>query len=80
MVDPLSYFSFQSVIHDWCNIGRGISYPVCGMIDAYKITLAAKSERVAYVAAAGFLSRNLNDSQPSVRRHITVNKNVLSAR
>ena len=32
MVDPLSYFSFQPVIHDWCNKGRGICYPVCGMM------------------------------------------------
>ena len=23
-VDPLSYFSFQSVLHDWCNNGRGM--------------------------------------------------------
>ena len=22
-VDPLSYFSFQPVLHDWCNKGRG---------------------------------------------------------
>ena len=31
-VDPLSYFSFQSVFHDWCNKGRGMCYPVCGMV------------------------------------------------
>ena len=31
-VDPLSYFSFQPVFHDWCNKGRGMSYPVCGMV------------------------------------------------
>ena len=29
-VDPLSYFSFQPVIHDWCNKGRGMCYPLCG--------------------------------------------------
>ena len=34
-VDPLSYFSFQPVIHDWCNKGRGL-WDV-----AYKRTLAA---------------------------------------
>ena len=28
MVDPLSYFLFQPVFHDWCNI----CYPVCGMM------------------------------------------------
>ena len=31
-VDPLSYFSFQPVIHDWCSKGRGMCYPVCGMV------------------------------------------------
>ena len=32
MVDPSSYFSFQPVLHDWCNKGRGMCYPVCGMV------------------------------------------------
>ena len=31
-VDPLSHFSFQQVLHDWCNKGRGMCYPVCGMV------------------------------------------------
>ena len=31
-VDPLSYFSFQTVLHDWCNKGIGMCYPVCGMV------------------------------------------------
>ena len=31
-VDPLIYFSFQPVLHDWCNKGRGMCYPVCGMV------------------------------------------------
>ena len=31
-VDPLSYFSFQPVLHHWCNKGRGMCYPVCGMV------------------------------------------------
>ena len=31
-VDPLSYFSFQPVLHDWCNKGLGMCYPVCGMV------------------------------------------------
>ena len=26
-----SYFSFEPVFHDWCNKGRGMCYPVCGM-------------------------------------------------
>ena len=52
MVDPLGYFSFQPVRHDWCNKGRGMCYPVCGMVHI--------KESVAHVAAAGFLSRYLN--------------------
>ena len=31
-VDPLSYFSFQPVLHNWCNKGCGMCYPVCGMM------------------------------------------------
>ena len=32
-IDPLSYFSFQPVLHDWCNKGRGgMCHPVCGMV------------------------------------------------
>ena len=31
-VDPLSYFSFQPVLHNWCNKGRGVCCPVCGMV------------------------------------------------
>ena len=31
-VDPLSYFSFQPVLHDWCNKDRGMCYPLCGMM------------------------------------------------
>ena len=28
----MSYFSFQPELHDWCNKGHGMSYPVCGMM------------------------------------------------
>ena len=31
-VDPLSYFYFHPVLHDWCNKGCGMNYPVCGMV------------------------------------------------
>ena len=31
-VDPLSYFSFQQVLHDWRNKGRGMCYPLCGIV------------------------------------------------
>ena len=29
---PFSYFTFQPVLHDWCNKGHGMCYPVCGMV------------------------------------------------
>ena len=32
MVDPFSYFSFQPMLHDWCNKNCGMYYPVCGMV------------------------------------------------
>ena len=28
----LIIFSFQPVLHDWCNKGRGMCYPVCGIM------------------------------------------------
>ena len=40
MVDPLGYFSFQPVPHDWSNKGRGLT-----KADAYKRTLAANGKR-----------------------------------
>ena len=58
MVDPLSYFTFQPVLHDWCNKGHGMCYPVCGMVHIKEPLLLI--ERVAHVAAAGFLSHFLN--------------------
>ena len=32
MVDILSYLLFQPVLHDWCNIGCGMYYPVSGKV------------------------------------------------
>ena len=37
---PIKHFPFQPVLHDWCNKGRVMSYPVCGTVHN-KITLAA---------------------------------------
>ena len=52
-VHPLSYFSFQPMLHDLCNKGRGMCYPVCGIVHIN-------------VAAAGFLSRYLSGPLPYV--------------
>ena len=62
--DQLGYFSFQPVPHDWCNKGRGMCYPVCGMMHIKEPLLLI--ETLAYVAAAGFLSPYLNGSLPYV--------------
>ena len=32
MVDPLSYFSFQPVLHDGYDKRRGMYFPVCGVM------------------------------------------------
>ena len=32
MVNPVSYLSFQPVLHDWCNKGRGMYYPAYGVV------------------------------------------------
>ena len=31
-VDPLKYFSFQPVLHDWCDKGCDMYFPVCKMV------------------------------------------------
>ena len=36
MVDPLSYFSFQPLLHDWRDKGRGMCYSFCGMMHIKK--------------------------------------------
>ena len=38
-VDPLSYFSFQPVLHNWCNKGRGMCYSVSGMVHIEELLL-----------------------------------------
>ena len=71
-VDPLSYFSFQPVLHNWCKKGRGMSYPVCGMVHIKEpLLLIGKSSPCG---GSGFLSHYLSGPFPYARRHITVNK------
>ena len=31
-IEPIKLFLFQPVLHDWCNKGCGMCYPVCGMV------------------------------------------------
>ena len=53
MVDPLNYFSFQPVLHDWCNKGCGMCYPVYRMMHIKEPLLLIGKQ--AHVVAAGFL-------------------------
>ena len=42
-IDPSwSYFSFQPVLHDWCNKGCGMCYPVCGIVHIKEPLLLVK--------------------------------------
>ena len=49
-VDPLSYFSFQPVLHDWHNKGSGMCNPVCGIKEPVRLI-----GKVAHVVAVCFL-------------------------
>ena len=73
MVDPLSYFSFQPLLHKWCRTGHGMCYPVCGIVHIKDpLLLTEKSVE----AAACFLSHYLNGSLPYGQHHIIVLKSV----
>ena len=52
MLDPLSYFSFQPVLHDLSNKGGGMDH--CGMMHIKEPLLLIE---IAHVAAEGLLSR-----------------------
>ena len=69
---PSELFPVQPLFLDWCNKGRGMCYPVCGMMHIKNPCCYSESE--AHVAVMGFLSRYLSGPLPYVRRHITVNK------
>ena len=71
MVDPLSYFSFQPLLHNWCNKGCSVYYPVYGMVHIKDpLLLIEKSSPCSGCSEFPLSSGPL----PYVRRHITVNK------
>ena len=64
MVDPLSYFLFQPVHHDWFHKGHGMCYPVCGMMHIKQpLLLIGKS---SLCGGSGFLSQYLSGPLPYV--------------
>ena len=54
----MSYFSFQPVLYDWCNKGRGVCFPVCGMMHIKTLLLIEKSSpcRQQWIFFTCFLS------------------------
>ena len=73
----LSYFSFQPVHHDWCNKGRGMCYPVCWILHIKEpLLLIGKSSTCGGIGFALSLSEWFI---PYVWRHITADKNALTA-
>ena len=60
MVEPLNYFSFQPVLDDWYNKGRGrpMWYSVCLMVHIKEPLLIIGKSNL--VAAAGFFSLSLS--------------------
>ena len=68
MVDPLSYFLFQPVFHNWCDKGCGICYPVCGMMHIKEPLLLIRKISLSGGSRfpVGFLSRYLSGPLPYV--------------
>ena len=57
-IDPSKRGPIELFLHDWCNKGRGMCYPFCGMVNIKEPLLL--TDGVAYEAAAGFLSHYQN--------------------
>ena len=57
-VDPLSYFLFQPVLHNWCNKDCGMCYPVCGMVHIKEPLLLI--DKSSLCGGSGFLSHYQN--------------------
>ena len=54
VVDPLSYFSFQPVLHNWCSKGRAIYYlvyPVYGKVNIKDNLLLMRKRSLLRAAA-----------------------------
>ena len=77
MVDLLSHFSFQPVLHVWCNKGCGMCYPVCGMVHIKDPLLLIRKSSPC--GGSGFpLSLSGMVLYHKSQHHITVNKTSLN--
>ena len=67
-IDPLSYYLFQPVLHNWCDKGHGY-HSVCGMVHIeYSLLL------IYEVVAEWFVSHYLGNLLPYFHCHIAINK------
>ena len=60
MVEPLSYFSFQPILHNW------LWYVLSCLLMVHIKDPLLLIERISHVATAGFLSCCLNSTLPNV--------------
>ena len=48
--EPIELFLVPTVLHDWCNKGRGICYPVCEMMHIKEpLLLIGKRKEMSYL-------------------------------
>ena len=73
MIDPLSYFSIQPVLNDWCNKNHGMCYPDCGIVHIKDHLLLIENSPL--MMAVCFC---LNGPLLYVRCHISINKMCFS--
>ena len=69
------YFPFQPVLHNWCNKGCGMCYPVCGMVHIKEPLLLI--EKGSPCDGSGF-PRYLSGPLPYFQHNTTIKYNVLS--
>ena len=82
MVDPLSYFSFQAVLHNWCTKYRGVCYSVCGMVHIKEplLLIEKRSSWVVlylYTLFGTVSNRSLNESHEPISPFVSRSYGVL---
>ena len=53
---PIELFLVKPVFHDWCNKGRGMYYPVCGMMHIKEPLLLIDKSSLCGGSAVSFLT------------------------
>ena len=76
LVYPLNYFSFQPLLHNWCNKGNDMCYPVSRIMPIKDPLLLIRKRSVHKVVEVGFLSHYVFCHN---HMSITIYRNVLTA-